>query len=250
MINKSGPDAPGAGNVVGGGEKNAGEKNSAPETSVWGQPLIDAAFKSLAAIDRADPQMIERKIEILRDLREKLEAIKKYEENSSYSPRELPAIVSKINYKESAVLKGHGYSVNCLQALPDGRIVSGREDSTLRIWQRDSSGQWQSEVLEWHGTEVLCLQALPDGRIVSGSRDCTLRIWQRDSSGQWQSEVLKGHGNSVRCLQALPDGRIVSGSDDDTLRIWDGEKPSFMAPSFMDHAKKFLGSLFRGSSAK
>jgi WD40 repeat protein len=242
MINKSGPDAPGAGNVVGGGEKNA-----ASETSVWGQPLIDAAFKSLAAIDRADPQMIERKIQILRDLREKLEAIKKYEE---YSPRELPAIVSKINYKESEVLKGHRDSVYCLQALPDGRIVSGSYDHTLRIWQRDSSGQWQSEVLQGHWNSAFCLQALPDGRIVSGSSDNTFLIWQRDSSGQWQSEVLQGHIHWVLCLQALPDGRIVSGSGDDTLRIWDGEKPSFMAPSFMDHAKKFLGSLFRGSSAK
>jgi WD40 repeat protein len=118
---------------------------------------------------------------------------------------------------------GHKDWVYCLQALPDGRIVSGSYDKTLRIWSKDSSGRWQSEVLKGHESYVFCLQALPDGRIVSGSYDKTLRIWSKDSSGRWQSEVLEGHTHCVSCLQALPDGRIVSGSGDETLRIWDGE---------------------------
>ena len=34
----------------------------------------------------------------------------------------------------SEELKGHTDCVLCLQALPDGRIVSGGHDHTIRIW--------------------------------------------------------------------------------------------------------------------
>ena len=67
--------------------------------------------------------------------------------------------------------------MRCLQALPDGRIVSGSDDKTLRIWSRDEAGIWQSEELVGHTDWVRCLQVLPDGRIVSGSDDQTIKIW-------------------------------------------------------------------------
>jgi WD40 repeat protein len=80
------------------------------------------------------------------------------------------------------VLEGHSSWVICLQALPDGRIISGSRDNTIRIWSRESSGTWSSEVLEGHSDYDYfnCLQALPDGRIISGSGDNTIRIWDGD----------------------------------------------------------------------
>ena len=78
---------------------------------------------------------------------------------------------------------GHKGSVCCLQALPDGRIVSGSDDNTIRIWTRNADGTWGHEVLTGHEDSVLCLQALPDGRIVSGSKDGTIRIWDGETVG-------------------------------------------------------------------
>ena len=112
---------------------------------------------------------------------------------------------------------GHTGSVNCLAVLPDGRIVSGSEDHTLRIWNPDTGACLRT--LEGHVFGVNCLAVLPDGRIVSGSDDRTLSIWNPDTAKCLYT--LIGHAKSINCLAVLPDGRIVSGSSDKTLRIWD-----------------------------
>jgi WD40 repeat protein len=155
----------------------------------------------------------------LAELRERLVAVREFEK---FDPRSLTSIVPKCGYREVERIEGHTASVLCLQALPDGRIVSGSMDHTIRIWTRESDGDWSSEVLAGHEIRVSCLQALPDDRIVSGSADSTIRIWTRGNDGGWSSEVLRGNESSVTCLQALPDGRIISGSMDHTIRIWDG----------------------------
>ena len=62
----------------------------------------------------------------------------------------------------------------CVSVLPDGLIVSGSSDKTLRIWNA-SSGECE-QVLSGHAGWVSCVSVLSDGRIVSGSSDKTLRI--------------------------------------------------------------------------
>ena len=32
------------------------------------------------------------------------------------------------------VLEGHTHWVTCVSVLPDGRVVSGSDDKTLRVW--------------------------------------------------------------------------------------------------------------------
>ena len=154
--------------------------------------------------------------EMMTKLAVKLAAIREYEK---WDPRAMDSIVLKSGYQVVETLT-HRRSVLCLQALPDGRIVSGSADQTLRTWGKNPNGDWINEVLTGHTSWVGCLQALPDGRIVSGSIDKTLRIWSKEPNATWTSEVLKDHTQLVRCLQALPDGRIVSVSYDATLRIW------------------------------
>ena len=113
--------------------------------------------------------------------------------------------------------EGHSRGITCISVFPDGRIVSGSSDWSLRVWN-PSTGQ-NLQVLEGHSGCVNCVAVLGDGRIVSGSADATLRIWDA-SSGQCLIS-LKGHSKGIRCVSVLPDGRIVSGSSDRTLRVWD-----------------------------
>jgi len=193
-----------------------------PEKSLpksWAQAAIDSALPKLPA----GPTSLKIVAAAIAALAARLQEIKKF---SEYDPREMKLTVLKTGYGVVDTLEGHTSAVFCLRALPDGRIVSGSWDNTLRIWSRDKDDTWSSEVLKGHTDFVLCLQALPDGRIVSGSCDKTLRIWSRDKNGSWSSEVLAGHTDRVNCLQALPDGRIVSGSGDKTIRIWDGTPTS------------------------
>ena len=142
--------------------------------AAWADTLSMRFQEKLAGLDPTTPDHLKRVSAALAELVQKLQEVQAYE---SYDPRNLASIVVKKNYAEVEKLEGHTGSVLCLQALPDGRIVSGGADGTLRIWTRDSSGAWSSEVLKGHTKWVYCLQALPDGRIVSGSGDDTLRIW-------------------------------------------------------------------------
>jgi hypothetical protein len=122
------------------------------------------------------------------------------------------------------VLEGHTDNVTCIAALPDGRIVSGSSDRTIRVWNPAiAAGQpGHVVVLEGHTGVVDCIAVLPDGRIVSGSWDCTIRVWNPAIAAGQPGHVvaLEGHTRIIDCIAVMPDGRIVSGSWDRTIRVW------------------------------
>ena len=112
---------------------------------------------------------------------------------------------------------GHSFFINCMLVLPDGRIVSGSSDCSVRVW--DPSDGRCLLTLKGHSSWIRCLAVLPDGRIVSGSSDCSVRVW--DPLDGRCLLTLQGHSDIVRCLAILPDGRIISGSSDCSVRVWD-----------------------------
>ncbi|MBM3525391.1 MAG: hypothetical protein FJX57_20780, partial [Alphaproteobacteria bacterium] len=114
------------------------------------------------------------------------------------------------------VLQGHESVVNCIAVLPDGRIVSGSADGTVRVW--DLRERSAPVVLKGQKGQVNALAVLYDGRVVSGSDDGTVYVW--DPSGRGAPLALKGHESAVNTLAVLPDGRIVSGSYDRSVRVW------------------------------
>jgi len=107
---------------------------------------------------------------------------------------------------------------------PDGQhIISGSEDSTIRIWDAET-GAPVGNPLEGHIGLVESVAYSPDGRhIISGSFDRTIRIWDAET-GAPASDPLEGHTGSVGSVAYSPDGRhIISGSDDKTIRTWKAE---------------------------
>ncbi|XP_003382807.2 PREDICTED: F-box/WD repeat-containing protein 7-like [Amphimedon queenslandica] len=178
------------------------------------------------------------------------------------------------------ILKGHDdHVVTCLQ-FSGNRIVSGSDDTTLKIWsavngrclktlQGHTGGVWCSEfnghvvvsgstdrslrvwnadtgeckyILQGHTSTVRCV-AMHNTTVVSGSRDATLRVWDVDS-GQCTT-VLQGHLAAVRCVQF--DGQyVVSGAYDFLVKIWDPTEGTCLH-TLQGHTNRVYSLLFDGT---
>jgi WD40 repeat protein len=112
---------------------------------------------------------------------------------------------------------GHSGAVTALAPLPGGRVVSGSDDRSLRVW--DLATGETARTLEGHSGGVHAVAALADGYVVSASHDCRLRVWSL-ATGE-TVRTLEGHSDWVGGVAALPDGRVVSACDDGSLRVWD-----------------------------
>ncbi|MFN4025751.1 MAG: WD40 repeat domain-containing protein, partial [Hyphomonas sp.] len=124
----------------------------------------------------------------------------------------------------------------------DGRLASGSEDCTIRLWDLASGAE--TGKLEGHDGWVNGLSVLPDGRLASGSEDCTIRLWDLASGAE--TGRLEGHEGAVLALQVLPDGRLVSGSSDKTIRLWDLANGAETARLELDDAASSLVALSGG----
>ncbi len=89
------------------------------------------------------------------------------------------------------ILRGHSGEVDGL-AIAEGRVVSGSEDKTVRVWNL-ASGECL-HILQGHNDVVMAV-AVAGGRIVSGSWDQTVRVWDLGSGKCLR--ILQGHTNQV-----------------------------------------------------
>ena len=94
----------------------------------------------------------------------------------------------------------------CLAVLPDGKLVSGSYDKTIKIWDPDTGECIKT--LKGNSDSVNCLAVLPDGKLVGGSYDKTIKIW--DLKKRKCIKILKGHSGLVHCLAVLKDIPIGS----------------------------------------
>ena len=115
------------------------------------------------------------------------------------------------------VVLSHGGWVLSLAALADGRLASGGDDGTIKLWPKEGAGE---PVVLSHGDPVLSLAVLADGRLASGVRDGAIKLWPKDGTGE---PVVLSHGSSVYSLVVLADGRLASGARDGTIKLWPKE---------------------------
>ncbi len=126
--------------------------------------------------------------------------------------------LSKIKtLKNIKTLKGHSDSVGSVNMLPNGHVISGSQDSTLKVWDIDKGTCLST--LQGHSSWVTCAAVLPNGQVISGSGDKTLKVW--DIAAGTCLNTLQGHSHTVCSIAVLPNGDVVSGSYDQTLKVWD-----------------------------
>ena len=132
---------------------------------------------------------------------------------------------------------GHSEAVSSLSRSPNGRIVSGSGDKTIRIWDVET-GAPIGNPLTGHTGIVESVAYSPNGQnIVSGSSDTTIRIWDAET-GAPVGRPLEGHTDSVLTVAFSPNGQhIISGSVDRAIRIWDAETGVAIGTPLEGHTK-------------
>jgi WD40 repeat protein len=138
---------------------------------------------------------------------------------------------------DPAILTGHTGAVNALAFSPDGRtLVSGSDDSTIRLWEGRSADEFEFVAeLTGHDEPVRAVAFSHDGAlIVSAGQDETVRLWNH-TMGNVQVATLGGSEEWVRALAISPDSRLLAtSSTNGSVRLWHlGGAPRFPAPGVL-----------------
>ncbi len=127
-------------------------------------------------------------------------------------------------------LLGHDGPVNDAVFMPGGRALTGSDDGTLALWDRETG-----EILrrfEGHAAKVVDVAVSPDGKLAaSASWDRTVGLW-RIADGELIAQ-LKGHAGPVNAVSFSADGKhLYSGSYDGSIRLWraDGSDTTAIRP--------------------
>jgi serine/threonine protein kinase/WD40 repeat protein len=122
-------------------------------------------------------------------------------------------------------LVGHRARVRAVVSRPDGEVVSGAEDGTIRRWlPARASGPLPIRRLEpgpvlEAGAPVIALGVSDDGGLlVSGHQDGAVKVWTLP--GLTLVRALAGHSGKVRLARVEGD-RLVTGAEDGVVRLWD-----------------------------
>jgi WD40 repeat protein/energy-coupling factor transporter ATP-binding protein EcfA2 len=121
----------------------------------------------------------------------------------------------------------HQGVVTSVAISPDGSyVVSGSEDKTIKLWNKEGKVIQQ---LNGHSGHVTAVAISANGQyILSGSQDKTIRLWTKN--GKLLQE-MKGHNDTVKSVAFSSDGQyIVSGSTDKTVRLWNKQGSPISKP--------------------
>jgi WD40 repeat protein len=112
----------------------------------------------------------------------------------------------------------HEGSINCMDVSEDGSVlVTGSDDSTVRLWSTKSEAVECIGLLEGHEDYITSV-LIEDNYVLSSSADTTIRKWNM-STCECQL-VFMGHESTVNKMVCTGDF-IFSVSYDKKARCWD-----------------------------
>lgn len=117
----------------------------------------------------------------------------------------------------------HEMSIKALAVTPNGLLVTGGVDRTVRITNPESGEAVAT--LAGHGSFVFSLAVTPDSKeVVSGGDDAVVKVWSVEAAGQEEGPMFKGlrWDASVRSLALSPDGRYILSTHGSGLLLVQG----------------------------
>lgn len=111
---------------------------------------------------------------------------------------------------------GHRGYVWDIIALPDGTLVTGSRDTTIRLWN-----EGKSVALPAHESSVTCLGTTEKG-FLSGGRDRQIILWEKSAQSAVKVAHWTGHDGALLQVASRTDGTLLSCGADGWVRHWRG----------------------------
>lgn len=131
----------------------------------------------------------------------------------------------------------HGSAVRFLFILQDGRLVSGSDDSTIRVWnlntvvcERVLTGPNAVKFLIKLNDNKLIASGFDNGRIIVWNVDTGLEVLNDSYFNyyhyykNYEGEIITGRGLNngvITAIKSLDNSKLVSGTSVGTIKFWD-----------------------------
>src|SRR5262249_17588988 len=109
-----------------------------------------------------------------------LESIQIARKNNRMAEADAVEVARSALLRLPLIVLSHGSPVGSLAVLADGRLASGAEDGTIKLWPMDST---EEPAVLSQGRPISRLAALVDGRLAS-SWGGEIKVWPKDGVGE------------------------------------------------------------------
>lgn len=153
----------------------------------------------------------------------------------------------------------HSDRINLISFTPNGKyIVSGSEDTTVKVWDAESGGL-RHTFYALEGGYPLSLSVSPDGthiatgygpgdwHYIEGSNLCPQAVIIREIQSGKTVKILKGHQYGVNSVAFSPDGRLLLSAshycDKNPVILWDLKKGRKIIYKAFSSRRRFISFL-------
>lgn len=121
-------------------------------------------------------------------------------------------------------LTDHKSLINSLFQLFDGRIASCSDDSTIKIFNKET---FKCELtLIGHLRGVRCINQLNNSKLISGAGDSSIKIWSiTNDSYTCEYTIEKAQQGLLNSLIPLTNNRMASSCTEVSIKIWNSNPP-------------------------
>ena len=122
-------------------------------------------------------------------------------------------------------LKNHRNWVYCLTLLNDGRLVSGSDDNSIIIYNKEIYKP--DLIINEHTSWINCLTTLKNGNLASCSNDTTIKLFDIKDNEYEIIQTLNLHFVSVNQIIEFSNNNLVSCSDDKTIIFYKDDNDKY-----------------------